>query len=290
MLLKYFWIYIGSFFACSIALMFMVKSFATNFGAAGKRPIMIGGFSAAAISGGGVLTYYISDHLFTVFWILCGLFILFGVIHVSFFHKKYFYANKNDRKKIRIGEIMFGLSLIMFSVVAFSSLQYFLVDKTYLFYPMLISMLCFFIPVLVVYSFESAYNIPLPVFATWQYPIHAPIDLPDERVNEKLVVIAFMIAKGSNDKIKTNFRAKGPENMMLGELYYHFLNDYNELHSETTIDYADEDMNAQEWWFRVKPKWYQRNRILDPELSMRDNRIKEDTIIICERIPVQDLN
>ena len=72
--------------------------------------------------------------------------------------------------------------------------------------------------------------------------------------------------------------------MLLGDLYYHFLNDYNELHSETTIEFVDKYSIAQEWWFRAKPKWYQRNRILDPELSIKDNKIKEDTIIICERI------
>ena len=284
MLLKYFWIYIGSFFVVGMALLFMVKNFAEGFGASGKRPILLGSISTVGISGGAYLTTLISDHLFTVFWFLTGIFLLFGIIHVVFFHKKYFYSNKNNQKKVSIGEIFFGLSLILFAVVVFSSLQYFLKDKNFLFYPMLLSMLSFFIPILVLYTFEAAYKIPLPVFATWQYPIHAPIDLPDEKINEKLVVIAFEIAKKTDDYVKVNFRAKGPEAMLLGDLYYHFLNDYNELHSETTIDYANKNEEPQEWWFRAKPKWYQRQRVLDPELSIYDNHIKEDTIIICERI------
>ena len=284
MLIKYFWIYIGSFLACSVALMFLVKNFAQGFGSGGRRPVVLGGISAAGISGGAYLSTYISEHLFTVFWVFAGIFLLFGIIHVAFFHKKYFYSNKNDQKRVFTGELLYCLSLILFTVVLFSSLQYFIKDKNFLFYPMLLSMLCFFVPVLVLHTFEAAYNIPLPVFATWQYPIYAPIDLPDEKINEKLVVIAFEIAKKSEDYIKTNFRAKGPEAMLLGDLYYHFLNDYNELHSETTIDYADKDLNPQEWWFRVKPRWYQHQRILDPAISIYDNRIKEDTIIICERL------
>ncbi len=284
MLLKYFWIFFGSFLAISVVLMFMVKNFAEGFGAGGKKPIVLGGLSSAGISGGGYLATMISDHLFTVFWFLAALFLLFGIIHVVFFHKKFFYSNKNNVKKVSIGEILFGLSLILFAVVVFSSLQYFLKDKSFLFFPMLLSMLTFFVPILVLYTFEAAYKIPLPVFSTWRYPIHAPIDLPDEKINEKLVVIAFEIAKKTADYIKTNFRAKGPEAMLLGDLYYHFLNDYNELHSETTIDFVDKYLNPQEWWFRVKPRWYQRQRILDPELSFHDNHIKEDTIIICERI------
>lgn len=124
------------------------------------------------------------------------------------------------------------------------------------------------------------------MFATWYYPV-TPIELPDEKANEKILVIAFEIAKTPADKLKTNFRAKGPDSMLLGELYYHFLNDYNDIQSETPIEYVDAENNPQEWWFRVKPKWYQGQRILDPQLSIRDNQIRENSIIICERI-IQD--
>jgi len=143
-------------------------------------------------------------------------------------------------------------------------------------------MLAFFVPVSLFYTFQAAYNIPDPVFASWIYPVHQ-IDMPDERPNEKLVVIAFEIAKKESSELKTNFRAKGPENMRLGDLYYHFINDYNELHSETTIDFADKHHESYEWWFRLKPKWYQSNKILDPELTVKENKIKENSVIICER-------
>jgi hypothetical protein len=72
--------------------------------------------------------------------------------------------------------------------------------------------------------------------------------------------------------------------MKLGELYYHFLNDYNDLHNENTIEYAENGHDAHEWWFRRKPKWYQAHRILDPNLSIRENGIKENTVVICERM------
>ena len=284
MLIKFFWIYIGSFFACSVALIFMVKNFADSFASKSKKPILWGGLASTGISGGAYLATYITDHLFTIYWVLAFIYLFFGFIHVIFFHKKYFSSNKNNKNRVIIGEILFAMSLILFTVVVFSSLQYFLKDKDFLFFPMLISMLSFFVPIVLLYTFEAAYKIPLPVFATWQYPIHAPIELPDEKANEKILVIAFEIAKKSSDNIKTNFRAKGPEGMILGDLYYHFVNDYNDAQSETPIEYADSQQNPQEWWFRVKPKWYQSQRILDPELSIKENHIKENTIIICERI------
>lgn len=280
--------FIGGSFAGSVALFFIVKNFAQGFALKAKRPILFGSFAATGASGAAHLATLIDEHMFAVYWILSGIFLLFGFIHVLFFHKKYFYANKNDSGKVFIGELLFILSLVLLTLVIFSTLQYFLKDKNFLFYPMLLSTLCFFIPVLFVHTFEAAFKIPLPVFTTWHYPINQPIDLPDEKPNEKLVVIAFEIAKQSAEPIKTNFRAKGPEAMLLGELYYHFLNDYNELHSETPIEFSDKYHHTQEWWFRTKPKWYQRNRILDPELSVKDNHIKENTIIICERIIPQE--
>lgn len=284
MLIKFFWMYIGSFFACSVALIFMVKNFADSFTSKSKKPVLWGGLTSTGFSGGAFFATYITDHLFTIYWVLTFIYLFFGVVHVIFFHKRYFAANKNNRNRVIIGEILFALSLIMFTVVVFSSLQYFLKDKDFMFFPMLMSMLSFFIPIVLLYTFEAAYKIPLPVFATWQYPIKAPIELPDEKVNEKLLVIAFEISKNSKDHIKTNFRAKGPEAMLLGDLYYHFLNDYNDVQSETPIEFADKEDNAFEWWFRIKPKWYQSQRILDPQLSIWDNQVKENSIIICERI------
>lgn len=288
MLIKFFWIYIGSFFACSVALIFMVKNYADSFASKSKKPILWGALSSTGISGGAYLATYITDHLFTIYWVLSFIYLLFGFIHVLFFHKKYFSSNKNNRTRVIIGEVLFALSLILFTVVVFSSLQYFLKDKDFLFFPMLISLLWFFVPIILLYSFEAAYKIPLPVFATWYYPVNTPIELPDEKANEKILVIAFEIAKNSKDQLKTNFRAKGPEAMLLGDLYYHFLNDYNEVQSETPIEYIDDKHNPEEWWFRIKPKWYQSQHILDPELSLRDNHVKENSIIICERIITQE--
>ena len=288
MLIKFFWIYIGSFFACSVALAFMVKRFADGFVSKGKKPLLVGSVSSAAFSGGAYLATFISDHLFTIYWVIAGIYLLFGIVHVAFFHNKYFYATRQNKSRVVIGEILFALSLILFTIVVFSSLQYFLNDKSFLFFPMLFSMLSFFIPILVLYTYEAAVKIPLPVFATWQYPLQTPIDLPDEKANEKILVIAFEIAKNSKDVTKTNFRAKGPETMVLGDLYYHFLNDYNEIQSETPIEYADRQNSPHDWWFRIKPKWYQGQHILDPDLTIRENKIKENTIIICERIISQD--
>jgi len=284
MVIKFFLIYIGVFLGGSIAFVLLAKNFAQGLAVNAKKPVIQGSLSAVGASILAYLSTLFSDHLFLVFWGFAAIFLVFGIIHVSYFHRKYFYANSQDKSKVALGEIMFMLAFLFFIIVVFSSLQYFLKNKDFLFLPMLMSMLAFFIPLAVYYTFEAAYKIPAGRYPYWQYPLAHPIELPDEKPNEKLVVIAFMICKKTSDNSKTNFRAKGPETMKLGDLYYHFINDYNEFQSETPIQYADNGMVSHEWAFRMKPKWYQPNRILDPELTVRENRINENSIIICERM------
>lgn len=282
--IKFFLVYIGVFLAFAITLLVLVKPFSEGIAAGGKKPTIYSIVSSIIVSLIAYVSRFVIDNTFTTYWIIAGIFLLFGIFHVSSVNKKYFYSADNN-SKVFIGEIMFGFSVIFFVIVIFSSLQYFLSgDRAYLFYPMLFSLISFFIPVLVVHTFNAAYNIPPAEFVTWSYPLGVQIDLPDENPNERLYVIGFEIAKKYNDINKTYFRAKAPEGMKLGELYYFFINDYNELQSETPIEYATKNFDTYEWWFRRKPKWYQRQRILNPDITVRENGIIENTVIICERI------
>ena len=287
MAIKYFWIYIGCFFTGAFVLFVAVKRFAKAFAGKGLKPVLYGIAAAVFFGGLSFLSTLTPFNDYIVFWLSALVFLTFGIFHILVFHKKYFYPEQNNPGGVILGELLFSIALLFFCIVVFSALMYFVTaNKSYHFYPMLTCMLAFFVPVSLFYTFQAAYNIPNPVFASWIYPVHEQIDLPDERPNEKLVVIAFEIAKKSSSELKTNFRAKGPETMKLGDLYYHFINDYNELHSETTIDFADGQHESYEWWFRLKPKWFQSNRILDPELTVRENKIKENSVIICERLDI----
>ena len=284
MALKFFLGYIGVFLAFAITLLVLVKPLSEGMAAGGKKPTIYSVISAIIVSLVAYISRFVIDYTFATYWIISGIFLLFGIIHVRLIHKKYFSPGV-ESNKVFFGEILFGFSVIFFVIVIFSSLHYFLSgDKEYLFYPMLFSMLSFFIPILVLHTFNAAFDIPQATFITWSYPINYQIDLPDENPAEKLYVIGFEITKKAADVKKTYFRAKAPEGMKLGELYYHFINDYNELQSETPIEYATKNIEAYEWWFRRKPKWYQRQRILNPEITIRENGIKENTVIICERI------
>lgn len=283
MLLKLFITYISIFFASAVAFVVYAKQVCDTFAAGGKKPIIVSILMALLTA---LVAYGVSliiDNLFWVYWVFAFIYLLLGVFQLTYIHKKYFYQTTEKWDKAFVAELVFSLSTIFFAVVFFSVLQYFFRDKSFLFYPTMLSGFFFFVPLLLMHSFSAAYNIPQANFPTWTYP-SMTLDLPDESSTGKLLVIGFEIAKKETDNKKTYFRAKAPENMVLGELYYHFINDYNELQSETPIHYVTKDNELQEWWFRIKPKWYQKNRILDPEMTVKANKIKENTVIICERI------
>ena len=114
MVIKFFLIYIGVFFACSIAMVMVVKSFAQGFAVNAKKPVLQGGLSALGASGLAYLATLFTAHLFTIFWILVSIFLLFGIIHIAYFHKKYFYTNNKNSGKVIIAEVLFIFALLFF--------------------------------------------------------------------------------------------------------------------------------------------------------------------------------
>ena len=167
----YFFTYIGVFFACSITFaVVIVKQFAEGFSAHGKKPYLYGLVSSSIASGIAFLSRWVTENMFLIFWLLAGIYLLFGIIHMALVHKKYFSSTKENQGRIIIGEIIFGLSIIFFTIVVFSTLQYFIQkDREYLFYPVLLSTITFFIPFLFMQAFQAAYKIPTAIFKTWQY-------------------------------------------------------------------------------------------------------------------------
>lgn len=285
MALKSFCIYAGIFFACAIILIILVKTYARGFAQSGRGPYIYGFLSSLIAAAAAFLLSYLTNNLFLVFWYTGIMFLVFGAIHVAYVRKKYFQSYGRRLASNFGGEVLFGLSLMFFVIAVFSVLEYFVVkdNKTYPFYPMVLSTLAFFVPMLVLKTFEAAYAIPAAMHNTWVYPLHEEIEYPEEN-DEKLLVVHYQIAKKASDLSKVAFIGKAPPGMKFGEAYYHFLNDYNDSQQEPAIQFSNSDFEPHEWWFYKEVKWYQRQHVLDPGLSVRENGIRQNSVIVCERM------
>lgn len=285
MILPYFLVYTGSLLAGSVGFFAIAKRLSGRFASSGSRPTIYGVVSALVAAGSTFLADFVVNNLFVMFWVLSGIYLLFGMLHVAIARKKFFKSTKDSRKKQLLAEVVFGMALVLFTIIIFSCLEYFLADKKdYLFMPMMFSAIAFFLPIIIYHSFGASAEIPMPEFQTWEYPLYQAIELPPEDPSEILLVIAFSLAKKVDENKRTTFRAKAPMNMKLGDLFYHFINDYNELNSETTIAVANSLNEPFHWLFRTKPKLLGVSRVLNPRLSNRDNGIKENSVIVAERV------
>lgn len=266
----------------TIALVALSKNMSRVFGSINKKGV----FTLVFISIlNAVILFaitFLTDDNFLLFWLYAMIFLLFGTINIFVTHHK-FQAQPDEKKyAVALGEIFFTLSVALCVCIISSILQFYFKERDFMFYPILLSGLAYLVPLFFYYSFESAMDIPATEFPVWEYPekrIDAPVEVP----NEKMYVIGFDIPKSISEK-KTSFRAKAPENIKLGELFYHFINEYNDEKNGAPIEYLNESKEPIVWWFRLKTKWYQFNKVLDPSQRIRDNFIRENSVIICEQL------
>lgn len=147
------------------------------------------------------------------------------------------------------------------------------------------SVLFFTLPYFIYQTYHRAVSIPPKIFKEWHYPVHGKEPALDDRQLKNLLVISFEFQKQVSDRYFTNFRAKAPADMEFGQLFYYFINDYNDRHGDSTIRYSDQLGDLHGWIFYRKPKWYHLStRYIDTEKTIFINNIRENDIIICNRV------
>jgi hypothetical protein len=126
-------------------------------------------------------------------------------------------------------------------------------------------------------------QIPARAYQWWLYPQNREVREMSEGELRDPVLIGFWIQKDVGEYY-TFFRAKAPIKMDLGDLFYHFVVDYNERHPDTPIACLTGDGASSAWCFYQKRKWWFKPRLLDPDKAVFMNRLKENDVIICRRM------
>lgn len=211
-----------------------------------------------------------------VFYQLCSLVI--GIIHCSMYRT---YFNKFGVKKSGT-EYLFALVTVMYSAIPFILIFTFLngIDFSFL---MLGHFLVFFIPTFLNDTFNKAMAIPPKIYKTWQFPENYKelAGVSDEEMRD-LVVFTFLMDKDHHAKKYSVYRAKGPTRVDFGRLFYNFVIDYNERHSEDQIEIEGTN-GLYSWVFFLQPKWYESTKYIDPDLTLYMNGIEENSVIFCMR-------
>jgi hypothetical protein len=147
-----------------------------------------------------------------------------------------------------------------------------------------LSSLWFLVPVLLNQTINKLLEVPSKQFKKWKYPVGITITDPTDLEMENPVLVSFIFKKNQHSPEETTFRAKAPQQMKLGRLFYFFINDYNSKYPESPVSFIDENNQPHEWiFFKVKSKLLKLKAALDPDDSIYISGIKENDTLICSR-------
>ena len=147
-----------------------------------------------------------------------------------------------------------------------------------------LSSLWFLVPVLLNQTILKLLEVQPKHFKKWKYPMGVTIEDPTDIEMGSPVVISFVFRKNDHSPEETTFRAKAPQGMKLGRLFYFFINDYNSRHPESNVSFVDENNQPYEWiFFKLRNKFLNLRTALDPDDSILICRIKENDVLVCNR-------
>ncbi|HLA57994.1 MAG TPA: TssN family type VI secretion system protein [Puia sp.] len=207
-------------------------------------------------------------------------FLLAGILHMYAMRKYLKWTNAPDAFWT---ELLFSVVVGIVGCVGFLIVHY-LINKNGLQFIMAGSILFFIIPLVFNQTFRQSIEIPPKILHEWYYPVNTEIEEPEDSKLKNLLVISFEFQKKINDEHLTSFRAKAPADMEFGQLFYYFINDYNERHRDNKIQYVNQGGDPHGWIFYKRSKWYSLfTDYVDAEKTIYNNRIRENDVIICAR-------
>ena len=220
------------------------------------------------------------DNLLSFFIVIQVLILIIGILHAYFLYRLLPWTSKNKF----VWEFLYSIAITCLGTIFFLLVFTFILKLHALQYVMLSTITWFFVPFFFVQAYHRWLSIPSRIFRKWYYPVGKEIADPLDSELVSLFVISFVFHKKMNDPEITTFRAKAPSKMVFGRLFYYFINDYNERHKEGPIEFLDQEDHPYGWIFHNKPYWIGRRRYIDPDQIISDNRIRENSVIFCQRI------
>jgi hypothetical protein len=226
--------------------------------------------------------------------IFLAYFLILGIVHVRWLSE---YVKWAGNGQSLMAEFLFTMVLcllggVVFMIVYNMTVNFWLAENlhafrisTHMYTLMSTSTILFLVPWMVNQTFHNSLAVPARILKRWYYPFGEELEEPNEDKLKNLLVISFIIQKHPGDNQKTHFRAKAPIDMEMGELFYYFINDYNERHPNDKIDYLDHSGEPYGWIFYKKNSYlHLSNQYVDAEKTIYNNRIRENNVILCNRI------
>ncbi len=217
-----------------------------------------------------------------IFWGMQIFALLIGFIHVWQMGKRFDWRNQYSLQN----KLILSILIIFFTMVLQSVVVYFCKPAQELFILFPTGILTFLFPLLMfsVYDFSTA--IPSEIYKTWKYSLN--INMQDMELIDfsNSYIVTFQLRKTPVDFNYAYMKFKAPlDRLPFGDLFALYMNEYSEKHRESPIQYLNSSNQPYDWIFYRKPtRWWNERKLIDPSLTVRENKIKENDIIVSERV------
>ena len=150
-----------------------------------------------------------------------------------------------------------------------------------------IGILLFIIPLIFMISFEIMASMPQEIFKVWYYPVDD--ELPDLEKEDLNLILSIEIEFNRNPEVNEpaiTYKAKAPVSMLYKEWFMYFVYKYNEKFDDNQLKVTDDNNNVYGWVFYPKPSFWSSKKYIDFDISLRDNKIVDNQIIIAKRVKI----
>jgi hypothetical protein len=144
------------------------------------------------------------------------------------------------------------------------------------------AMLAYVLPTLLLQSYRIFIRIPVPIYKVWTYEGATDFSASEEIDHTKLKVVSVELFKQEEDAQSTRINVKVPDEIQVGQWIKMLFDDYNKQSAHSPIDVDGEDSSG--WIFYVKSWALAPRRYLDPDLTVKANRIREKHLIVAKRV------
>ncbi len=196
-----------------------------------------------------------------------------GIVHIHYLKKQILFINSELSSK----SLWVTLQLFAFVFVVLFILYYLLATNMLLM--SLYSSCAFLLPPIIFYSWLNFKTFPEPQYKVWnnfEKVSNNPVTiyLNSIRINVRLTKKYFDIEEQV-------FLTTLPEDKAFGKLFNQFLLGLNE---EEPIEFLDEKQKPYGWIFFVESIRGYGKRYIDPDMSLEENNVKENSTIVAKRV------
>ena len=136
------------------------------------------------------------------------------------------------------------------------------------------------LPELVRSSWQAYIDVPETEFKPWTVPAESPDKRASISINS--VTIYFRLRRDYFDLDTLNEAVTEPSRITLGRAFHQFLDQYNQANKPITL--TDEKGQPFTWTFTVRTLRGATTRYVDPELSLIDNKLPNNSVITARRL------